>query len=91
MSEAVRQVGENCCGDRYRCDATHKCSCCGVAFCIGCYQEHCQTQFERQFDGGRSGFVAWPASEPARHNACTDPCDMWTGPCACGAWHKEGK
>ncbi len=21
------------------------------------------------------------------HNACTDPCDMIDGPCACGAWH----
>src|SRR3972149_1206950 len=20
-------------------------------------------------------------------NACTDPCDMYIGPCACGAWH----
>lgn len=20
-------------------------------------------------------------------NACTDPCDMLAGPCACGAWH----
>lgn len=36
-------------------------------------------------------FVAWPADQPERFNACTDPCDMWTGPCACGAWHKEGR
>ena len=21
------------------------------------------------------------------HNACTEPCDMIDGPCACGAWH----
>ena len=21
------------------------------------------------------------------HNACTNPCDMLCGPCACGAWH----
>ena len=20
-------------------------------------------------------------------NACSDPCDMLIGPCACGAWH----
>jgi len=20
-------------------------------------------------------------------NACTEPCDMLIGPCACGAWH----
>lgn len=35
--------------------------------------------------------AAWPADQPKRYNACTDPCDMWTGPCACGAWHREGK
>ena len=23
------------------------------------------------------------------HNACTDPCDMLQGPCACGAWHSQ--
>lgn len=23
------------------------------------------------------------------HNACTDPCDMLQGPCACGAWHHQ--
>ena len=28
---------------------------------------------------------------PERHNACTDPCDNPNGPCACGAWHKDGK
>lgn len=22
-------------------------------------------------------------------NACTDPCDMLSGPCACGAWHQQ--
>ncbi len=22
-----------------------------------------------------------------RYNACTDSCDMYDGPCACGAWH----
>jgi len=22
-----------------------------------------------------------------RYNACTDPCDMYNGPRACGAWH----
>lgn len=34
--------------------------------------------------------VPWPAGFPLRYNACTDACDMWTGPCACGAWHKDG-
>lgn len=23
------------------------------------------------------------------YNACTDPCDMLQGPCACGATHKQ--
>ena len=23
------------------------------------------------------------------YNACTDPCDMLQGPCACGAWHHQ--
>lgn len=22
-----------------------------------------------------------------RYNACTDPCDVYNGSCACGAWH----
>lgn len=38
-----------------------------------------------------SGFVPWPDFAPKQHNACTDPCDMWTGPCACGAWHRDGR
>ena len=25
-----------------------------------------------------------------KHNACTEPCDNPNGPCACGAWHKDG-
>jgi hypothetical protein len=28
------------------------------------------------------------ASVIIRYNACTEPCDMFVGPCACGAWHK---
>lgn len=35
--------------------------------------------------------VSWPAWAPKQYNACTDPCDMWSGPCACGAWHREGR
>lgn len=23
------------------------------------------------------------------YNACTEPCDMLQGPCACGAWHHQ--
>lgn len=36
-------------------------------------------------------FIPWPDDKPTRYNACTDPCDMWTGPCACGAFHKDGQ
>lgn len=25
------------------------------------------------------------------YNACTDPCDMLEGPCACGAWHHQAE
>ncbi len=35
-------------------------------------------------------FVPWPADQPTRYNACTEPCGMWTGPCSCGAWHWGG-
>lgn len=39
----------------------------------------------------KTGFIPWPTQTPRQWNACTMPCDMWTGPCCCGAWHKEGK
>lgn len=48
-------------------------------------------QVSRAGLGVAAGFVAWPKDQPPRYNACTEPCDMWTGPCACGAWHTEGK
>jgi hypothetical protein len=25
------------------------------------------------------------------HNANVDPCDVYEGPCACGAWHQPGE
>ncbi len=34
--------------------------------------------------------VGWPLDAPAMFNGTSEPCDMWSGPCACGAWHKEG-
>lgn len=37
------------------------------------------------------GFIAWPANAPRQWNACTDPCDMWHGPCCCGATHIKGE
>lgn len=38
----------------------------------------------------RQGFgLGYPDHWPKRYNACTDPCDMLEGPCACGAWHRR--
>jgi len=34
-----------------------------------------------------SGFVPWPADQPPRYNGSGTPCDMWIGPCSCGATH----
>ena len=37
-----------------------------------------------------NGLVPWPDEWSDRHyNACTEPCDILVGPCACGAWHDE--
>lgn len=36
----------------------------------------------------KNDLVAWPDDWPEYRNACSDPCDMLSGPCACGAWHK---
>ncbi len=33
----------------------------------------------------------WPADAPPRYNGSGTPCDVWTGPCLCGAWHYDGK
>jgi hypothetical protein len=35
-------------------------------------------------------FVPWPKDKPHQHNANREACDMWTGPCCCGAWHRDG-
>lgn len=35
--------------------------------------------------------IGWPIDAPKQYNACTDACDSWNGPCACGAWHKAGE
>lgn len=34
----------------------------------------------------RTSFVPYPADRPPRWNGGS-LCDMWIGPCACGAWH----
>ncbi len=33
------------------------------------------------------GFVEWPAGQPLQYNGSGEPCDMWIGPCICGATH----
>jgi len=39
---------------------------------------------------GANGIVAWPQEwTDRRYNACNEPCDMFVGPCSCGAWHTE--
>jgi hypothetical protein len=35
-----------------------------------------------------NGFIVMPSIVNVR-NACTERCDMFEGPCACGAWHHE--
>jgi hypothetical protein len=37
----------------------------------------------------RNGYVLWPKEFPV-YNGCNEPCDMWTGPCVCGAFHRDG-
>lgn len=34
-----------------------------------------------------NGLIPFPTTEPPHYNACNEPCDMLSGPCACGAWH----
>lgn len=36
---------------------------------------------------GPRPMIAAPSHWPNRYNANTGPCDMISGPCACGAWH----
>lgn len=38
-------------------------------------------------DKNPSGFVAWPKDRPPQYNGSGSPCDMWIGPCSCGATH----
>lgn len=40
----------------------------------------------------KSTWVSWPANEARRRLMGSNfPCDMWTGPCSCGAVHEEGR
>lgn len=38
-----------------------------------------------------NSFEPWPKNAPKYHNACTDPCDCFVGPCVCGATHQPGE
>lgn len=41
---------------------------------------------------GRRDIVGWPEGAPQQCNGHLNVvCDMWSGPCACGAWHTEGR
>lgn len=35
----------------------------------------------------KKSFAPYPKDRPPRYNASSEPCDMWIGPCCCGAWH----
>jgi chromosome segregation ATPase len=45
----------------------------------------------RDEDDDTSGFVPWPAGQPPRYNGSGEPCDMWIGPCCCGATHSASE
>lgn len=34
--------------------------------------------------------IGWPEDAPAMFNGSREPCDAWSGPCSCGAWHVAG-
>ncbi len=36
------------------------------------------------------GFEPWSELRSPRYNGSGEPCDMWTGPCCCGATHNQG-
>lgn len=33
----------------------------------------------------------WPQYKQVCYGSWNDRCDMLVGPCACGAWHKDGE
>lgn len=43
----------------------------------------------QELDGERK-VTGWPDDAHAMFNGSSEPCDMWSGPCSCGAWHREG-
>ncbi len=53
------------------------------------YRDHFDETFGKKEE--KPSFVPYPADRLPRYNtysACSAPCDMWIGPCCCGAWHK---
>lgn len=44
-----------------------------------------------EIGNGRRDIAGWPEGAPRQYNGGNVPCDMWSGTCACGAWHEEGK
>lgn len=49
-------------------------------------------RFVAKQDKDTNDWIPWHESgQPTRRLlGSTVPCDMWTGPCSCSAWHKEG-
>lgn len=50
------------------------------------YRDNYEATFGKKKEGPGS-LVPYPADRLSRYNACSEPCDMWIGPCVCGAWH----
>jgi hypothetical protein len=44
----------------------------------------------KEFEKTVKSMVKWPIDKPLRYYGSSEPCDMWTGPCSCGATHTEG-
>jgi len=50
--------------------------------------QHSDSIEENSFMGKDNDFIIMPLSVNV-FNACTERCDMFVGPCACGAWHHK--
>jgi hypothetical protein len=57
MSGSV--LGQDYCGDRYPCNSTHKCACCGVCFCLSCYRVHCTNEHEKRVGKPTTTMTTW--------------------------------
>ena len=45
-----KEIGQDCCGDRARCDSYYKCPCgCNLCYCWACYANHCIEIVEKQY------------------------------------------